>query len=255
MTEDLTKWVKIVGELLIPETVDAEGITDPEWAFTVDARLVFDTRTMVYEIVRITLRTDHQESTTPITATGIRQLSLKRLSDLIFQGDLPVIAISLEKLTSLSELGTIGIAPLVHSAGRRPTPEVLETVAMFYALYFAYKSNPTQMISRLMKIPPRTASHWVSLARARGYLSSDPTKSVDTVEIIEAEKALSHAIGPVSEPATEHMDYKPRGRAVSVKGRTGQEISAKSHRSGGKKLSPDSVSASWRGVEVPSEDD
>lgn len=54
-------------------------------------------------------------------------------------------------------------------AAKGPVPDVLLFVARVYLLESALSNKPHQYIEHLLQIPSRTASHWIKLAKERGY--------------------------------------------------------------------------------------
>lgn len=62
------------------------------------------------------------------------------------------------------------------SAG--PTPETLRAAALVYVVTSLSGGSPTKAVRDTFGLPPRTASHWVKLARERGHIPEqfgDPT--------------------------------------------------------------------------------
>ena len=57
--------------------------------------------------------------------------------------------------------------PALVAAG--PTPETLAVVARLYVGASAINWKPTQWVTTTLGLAPRTASHWVKLARERHH--------------------------------------------------------------------------------------
>jgi hypothetical protein len=181
----IDSWYALGGGLAVPQEVDVYSLVDDEWSYAVDVSVVFDPATMRYEITYIGLRADTEsDRLIPLTALSLRALLINKLEEKIFTGEFPILVLS-DKLFSDQAFGFDGLengASVVRGNG--PTPEALEFAASIYSLFFAMRGKPTQKIAELLKLPPSTASHWVRLARQRGYLSKDSSRSLDRAELI-----------------------------------------------------------------------
>jgi hypothetical protein len=56
-------------------------------------------------------------------------------------------------------------------ADQGPKPETLAWVARIYTVAKIKLDPPSQIVAEFLEVPPRTASHWIKLARERGHLS------------------------------------------------------------------------------------
>ncbi|PKQ36528.1 MAG: hypothetical protein CVT61_00185 [Actinobacteria bacterium HGW-Actinobacteria-11] len=54
-------------------------------------------------------------------------------------------------------------------AAKGPTPEVLDIVARLYVGASAIRWKPAQHVADVLGLAPRTATHWIKLARERGH--------------------------------------------------------------------------------------
>ncbi|PPF32272.1 hypothetical protein C5B93_15875 [Rathayibacter sp. AY1A2] len=160
-------------------------LTDEEWDFQANVTVLFDSDAMRYEITAISISGQERAGRpAPITAKSLRLLLINKLEEKIFSGSFPLLVMN-ERMLSFHAYGFEGLengAAMVRGEG--PTPKALAFAASVYCFYFAIRGKPTQRIAELMQLPPSTASHWVRLARQRGYLSKDSTKSIDYAPLI-----------------------------------------------------------------------
>lgn len=145
------------------ETVDTE-IDD---GLVVDLRAEWSAEAFGYDVKQVTVRREEGS----VTATDLRQVSLTQLvartSRFIAGLHATVIDDDGEEQGAQELLDALRDNTF---AGRRPTPEVLQQVAILYEVSSVLGANPVQEIERLFALPPRTATHWVKLARDRGHL-------------------------------------------------------------------------------------
>ncbi|AZZ52612.1 hypothetical protein C1I64_11550 [Rathayibacter festucae DSM 15932] len=181
MADSGKEWIGLGGNLEVPMAVNISRISDEEWDYYVDASVTFDVASMRYEITTVALHSYRVDGRpTPVTARALRSMLLSKLEAKIFTEGFPII-VGPNQEPGFGQFGWKGLDRVGDDLrGNGPTPQALEAAAAIYCAYFAIRGNPTQKISEAFGLPHRTASHWVKLARERGHLSKDPTKSIDT---------------------------------------------------------------------------
>lgn len=180
MAGDDENWVVLAGNLRVPQMVRVRRITDDEWDYYADVDVTFDMEALRYELTSISVHSYQLEGRPlPISARSLRTLLINKLEEKVFENErFPLVVPGSYK--GRPRYGFSGLEKLAEKVrGNGPTAEALEVAALIYCAAFAIRGNPTQRIAELMNLPHRTASHWVKLARERGYLSSDPSRSID----------------------------------------------------------------------------
>lgn len=164
-TEPSNKPQKLRVGIDVPANIEWTFDDEETHPVLIHVRASWEAETHSYQLAAVEIT--RREGGPPITGEEMRALQLQSLlratiirnldRDIIF----PTIAQS--DIKRLRELG--------------PKPETLEWVARVYTAAELILQPPTKTISELFGLPSRTATHWVSLARSRGYL-----REVDTAE-------------------------------------------------------------------------
>ncbi|WP_147439035.1 hypothetical protein [Mycetocola reblochoni] len=136
----------------------------------VQLRADWDVREQAYAVTRLSVQDDQ----TAITSTTLRAIPLTRLV-----AARSVLAMESNGQIRLDEewmSAPIALATIARRAGDSktsgPTADNLSLLAHVYDYNAVTTKNPLKAVSAQMDIPERTASHWIKLARERGYLSS-----------------------------------------------------------------------------------
>ncbi|WDF34569.1 hypothetical protein PTW37_06625 [Arthrobacter agilis] len=114
-----------------------------------------------------------QDGGEPINGTLMRAIPVQMLLKLCITRALYAkdVGDSAAALTRIFESPLNDDGEMRRLAELGPRPETLAWVARAYTIARIKLDHPSKHVSKLFEIPPRTASHWVKLARERGHLT------------------------------------------------------------------------------------
>jgi hypothetical protein len=103
---------------------------------------------------------------TPITTEGVREVPVAQ-----------ALYVALHSMRGVVKNGRgdwyEGGAPRLHDQRKEgPTPENLDHVAEIARVSRLLRDSPAVAIQEAFGVPPRTAAHWLMLARERGHLGA-----------------------------------------------------------------------------------
>jgi hypothetical protein len=159
--------------LAVAPEVRAVGDESIEYQVVVFARC--DDIAKGYEIESVHITRD--DDGPPVTSEGIRKIPLQRIlhDHLTSTTDyLAVISPSArdEMVDVVRDGRTYPVPRRARELGQgRPTDEALGWVALVYKIAQLRADPPTKSVADAFELAPRTASHWVKLARERGFLT------------------------------------------------------------------------------------
>lgn len=140
-----------------------------------------------------------------ITTSGVRDSQIGG-----FELAMRAMAIGYEVKWSGGDLTDLGnaIKEIVRKRDRvGPTDDVLELVAVLVDYNMLVGTPPVKALESMFKIPNRTASRWIRLAKDRGFLQDGPTKITP---------GTPPSGQPVSMPTDQLDEYLSRPRTKEI---------------------------------------
>ena len=166
-------WVELTAGVVVPTKVLAQGLLVPGVeGVTVDLVAEYHEWDERYGVT--SLRVDGNLSA-QISGSLLRQIPVQELLRTAVKdqarlriGD-DLLSVQHFDRASLLQLGEGG-----------PTPDALRAVARVYRLAEATLDAPAKRVAEDFGLPPRTATHWVRLARERGHFGARNRVIIDS---------------------------------------------------------------------------
>lgn len=158
------EWVALPLDLVVPQTIRAAalpvaGLPD----VTVDLEARWNPFEQSYDVIDLRVRS---ERSSYVTGTLLRQIPVRSLLRTAVQAQARVY----RGEGTTSEPVELDRVHLRELASQGPKPETLDSVALVYSIAEASLDAPAKRVAEEFGLAPRTATHWIKLARERGNL-------------------------------------------------------------------------------------
>lgn len=154
-------WAALRRDVVVPVEVTSDEIPLAN-GLTVQIGASWNTHDRAYDVAKLVVTAGSKEH--PVTGVVLRQIPVQHLLRGVVE----------RHIVTYSGRGVGEPLHIPAPAGGKPTPENLETVGLIYDVSRAARDAPAKRVAEHFGLPPRTASHWIKLARERGHLDAAP---------------------------------------------------------------------------------